>query len=125
MSDPAIGERLAKLSGMRPWWPLVEPSPRWIRVRLGNHLVADSRNALLYVTYGPGPVPRTFLPTYFLPSDDVQPGVLTERHEDDAGLTTWTVEADGRRVERGAWMHIEPRPRSRRWPGRSPSPGAA
>ena len=110
MSDPAIGERLAKLSGMRPWWPLVEPTPRWIRVRLGKHVVADSRNALLYVQYGPGPVPRTFLPTYFLPSDDVQPSVLTDRHEDDAGLTTWTVEADGRRVERGAWMHIEPPP---------------
>ena len=108
MFDPAIGETLARLSGMRPWWPLVEPTPRWIRVRLGDELVADSRSALLYVQYGPGPVPRTFLPTYFLPSDDVQPGVLTERAEDDAGLTTWTVEAGGRRVERGAWMHIEP-----------------
>lgn len=108
MSDPAIGERLARLSGMRPWWPLVEPTPRWIRVRLGKQLVADSRSALLYVQYGPGPVPGTFLPTYFLPSDDVQPGVLTDREENDAGLTTWTVEAGGRRVERGAWMHIDP-----------------
>jgi uncharacterized protein (DUF427 family) len=108
LSDPAIGERLARLSGMRPWWPLVEPTSRWIRVRLGDQLVADSRDALLFVQYGPGPVPRTFLPTYFVPSDDVQPGVLIERAEDDAGLTTWTVEAGGRRVERGAWMHIEP-----------------
>jgi uncharacterized protein (DUF427 family) len=107
-SDPAIGERLARLSGMRPWWPLVEPTSRWIRIRLGDQLVADSRDALLYVQYGPGPVPRTFLPTYFVPSDDVQPGVMTDRAEDDAGLTTWTVEAGGRRVERGAWMHIEP-----------------
>ena len=110
LADPATGERLAKLSGMRPWWPLVEPTARWIRVRLGDALVADSRHALLYVTYGPGPVPRTFLPTYFLPSDDLSPGVLTDRHEDDAGLTTWTVEAGGRRVERGAWMHIAPPP---------------
>lgn len=108
MADPAIGERLARLSGLQPWWPLVEPSPRWIRVRLGGELVADSRNATLLVQYGPGPLPRTFLPTYLVPSDDLRPGVLTDRHEDDAGLTTWTVQAGGRRVERGAWMHIEP-----------------
>jgi uncharacterized protein (DUF427 family) len=104
----ASGEGLAELARMRPWWPLAEPSPRWIRVRLGDELVADTRNALLYVQYGPGPVPRTYLPTYFVPSDDIRPGVLTDRAEDDAGLTTWTVEAGGRRVERGAWMHIEP-----------------
>lgn len=108
MADPAIGERLARLSGLQPWWPLVEPSPRWIRVRLCGELVADSRNATLLVQYGPGPLPRTFLPTYLVPSDDLRPGVLTDRHEDDAGLTTWTVQAGGRRVERGAWMHIEP-----------------
>ena len=58
-----MGEVLAELAGMRPWWPLVEPSPRWIRVRLGDELVADSRHALLHVTYGPGPLPRSFLPT--------------------------------------------------------------
>jgi uncharacterized protein (DUF427 family) len=42
--------------------------------------------------------------------DDVQPGVLTDRHEDDAGITTWTVRAGGGRVEQGAWMHTEPPP---------------
>jgi uncharacterized protein (DUF427 family) len=108
--DRDAGTALADLAGMRPWWPLVEPTPRWIRVRLHGELVADSRDALLYVQYGPGVLPRTFLPTYFVPSDDLQPGVLVDRHEDDSGLTTWTVEAGGRRVERGAWMHIEPPP---------------
>ena len=51
MSAPpsGMGERLAALVGTRPWWPLVEPSPRWVRVRLGDELVADSRSALLYV----------------------------------------------------------------------------
>jgi uncharacterized protein (DUF427 family) len=104
-----MGEVLAELAGLRPWWPLAEPSPRWIRVRLGDELVADSRAALLLVQYGPGLLPRTFLPTYFLPADDVRPGVLTDRAEDDAGLTTWTVEAGGLRVPGGAWMHLEPR----------------
>jgi uncharacterized protein (DUF427 family) len=103
-----MGTVLAELAGMKPWWPLVEPTPRWIRVRLGDELVADSRAALLLVQYGPGLLPRTFLPTYFLPSDDVRPGVLTDRAEDDAGLTTWTVEAGGLRVPRGAWMHLAP-----------------
>ena len=103
-----MGTVLAELAGMRPWWPLVEPTPRWIRVRLGDELVADTRSALLLVQYGPGLLPRTFLPTYFLPTDDVRPGVLTDRAEDDAGLTTWTVEAGGLRVPGGAWMHLHP-----------------
>jgi uncharacterized protein (DUF427 family) len=103
-----MGEVLAELAGTRPWWPLVEPTPRWIRVRLGDELVAESRAALLLVQYGPGLLPHTFLPTYFLPSDDVRPGVLTDRAEDDAGLTTWTVEAGGLRVPGGAWMHLHP-----------------
>jgi uncharacterized protein (DUF427 family) len=104
------GRSLTELAGPGKWWPLVEPSPRWIRVRLDGELVADSRNALLHVQYGPGDLPRSFLPTYYVPSDDLQPGVLVDRHEDDSGLTTWTVQAGGRRVERGAWMHIEPPP---------------
>jgi uncharacterized protein (DUF427 family) len=113
MSAPAdrdIGTPLADLTGNRPWWPLVEPTPRWIRVRLGEELVADSRRAQLHVQYGPSDLPRSFLPTYYVPLDDVRPGVLADRHEDGSGLTTWTVQAGGRRVERGAWMHAEPPP---------------
>ena len=45
---------------------LVEPTPRRIRVRLNDRLVADSSQALLLIRYGP-----TGLPTYFLPRDDV------------------------------------------------------
>ncbi|MGY1806923.1 DUF427 domain-containing protein [Blastococcus sp. SYSU D00669] len=109
MSAPPsdLGERLAALAGMRPWWPLVEPSPRWVRVRLGGELVADSRRALLHVQYGPGEVPRSFLPTYYLPPEDVAPGVLVDRR-DDGGLTTWTVQAGGQRAEDAAWAHREP-----------------
>ena len=92
MSAPptGMGERLTALTGNRPWWPLVEPSPRWIRVRLGDELVADSRSALLYVQYGPGPLPPTFLPTYFVPPDDVVPGTLVD-FSARAGRTSWTV----------------------------------
>lgn len=110
MSSPPsdMGERLAALAGLRPWWPLVEPTPRWIRVRLGEELVADSRRALLHVQYGPGELPRSFLPTYYVPADDVVPGALVERVEDDAGLTVWSVEAGGRRADAAAWMHRTP-----------------
>jgi hypothetical protein len=55
-----VGERLAAMAGQRPWWPLVEPTPRWIRVRIGDELVADSRRALLLVLYGRGALPRSF-----------------------------------------------------------------
>jgi uncharacterized protein (DUF427 family) len=102
-----MGERLAAMAGMRPWWPVAEPSPRWVRVRLGSALVADSRRALLHVQYGPGNLPRSFLPTYFVPVDDVVPGTLVDPVEDD-GLTVWAVEADGRRVEGAAWAHRRP-----------------
>src|SRR5690349_2785724 len=107
MSAPAgdLGKVLAALAGQRPWWPLAEPTPRWIRVRLGEELVADSRRALLCVQYGPGPLPDTFLPTYFVPPDDVVSGTLVEPVEGADGLTRWTVQAGGRRAEGAAWMH--------------------
>ena len=109
MSAPPsdMGERLAALAGLRPWWPLVEPSPRWIRVRLGDELVADSRSALLYVQYGPADLPPTFLPTYFVPPDDVVPGSLVD-FSARAGRTTWTVQAGGRRAKGAAWAFAEP-----------------
>ena len=111
MSAPPsdMGERLASLAGPRPWWPSVEPSSRWVRVRLGDELVADSRRAMLFVQYGPDVLPPTFLPTYFFPADDVVPGTLVD-FSAQAGTTTWTVQAGGRRVEGAAWSHAEPPP---------------
>jgi uncharacterized protein (DUF427 family) len=49
-----------------PPWRL-EPTPRWVRVRGGDHWIADSTNALLLVWYGPHR-----LPTYCLPPDAVR-----------------------------------------------------
>ena len=53
--------------------PLVEPTQRRIRVRLGNELVAESTRAQLLLQYGPGS-----LPTYYLPQEDVVPGALSD-----------------------------------------------
>src|SRR5215831_4523243 len=103
-----VGERLAALAGQRPWWPLVEPTPRWIRVRIGDELVADSRRALLHVQYGRGALPRSFLPTYYVPVDDVRPAALADPVEAETGLTVWAVAAGGLRAEDAAWMHHRP-----------------
>ncbi len=81
-----------------PWeapLPYVEPSPRRVRVRLGDTVVADSDRAQLLVQYGPGG-----LPTYYLPRADVRPGVLVDETADG-----WSVTAGGRRADAGAWSN--------------------
>lgn len=103
-----MAERLAALAGRQRWWPLVEATPRWIRVRLADELIADSRSALLHVQYGSSDLPRSFLPTYYLPSEAVTPGVLVDSADDGTGLTVWAVQAGGQRVDEGAWMHTDP-----------------
>ena len=105
-----VAERLAALAGQRPWWPLVEPTPRWIRVRIGGELVADSRRALLHVQYGPGVLPRSFLPTYYVPVDDIMPAALVDPVQAETGLTVWAVAAAGLRADDAAWMHHRPPP---------------
>jgi uncharacterized protein (DUF427 family) len=54
--------------------PYAEPTPRWIRVRVGDGWVADSRRALLLCRYGPGT-----LPTYAFPDEDVADPSLAHR----------------------------------------------
>jgi uncharacterized protein (DUF427 family) len=95
-------ERLAVLAGQRPWWSLVEPTPRWIRARIGDELIADSRRALLHVQYGRGALPRSFLPTYYVPVDDVLPAALVDPVEAETGLTVWAVAAAGLRADDAA-----------------------
>lgn len=75
--------------------PSVEPTPRRVRVRLGGTVVADSTRALLLTQFGPG-----ILPTYYLPADDVRPGVLVE---ESGGR--WSVVVGGRRAEGAAWTN--------------------
>jgi uncharacterized protein (DUF427 family) len=76
--------------------PYVEPSPRRVRVRLGDTVVADSERAQLLIRYGRG------LPTYYLPIDDVRPGVLVDETADG-----WSVVAGKRRADQAAWSNDE------------------
>ena len=78
--------------------PLVEPTRRRIRVRLGHTLVADSERALLLIQFGG----KDFLPTYYLPVDDVRPDVLVD--ESDG---RWSVAAGGLRADGAAWDNDE------------------
>jgi uncharacterized protein (DUF427 family) len=83
--------------------PFVEPTPRRIRIRLGDVVVADSSRALLLVRYGP-----EGLPTYYLPLDDVRPGVLGDPVPGKGGRQTWSVTAGRKRAEGAAWTHEDP-----------------
>jgi uncharacterized protein (DUF427 family) len=89
--------------------PRVEPSSRRIRVELGGESVADTTRAHRVLETSHPPV-------YYVPLDDVAPGVLTP----SGGRTTfceWKGIATyydaivaGRRVARAAWTYRDPRP---------------
>jgi uncharacterized protein (DUF427 family) len=75
----------------------VEPTARRVRVRLGREVVADTVRAKLLIQYGPGG-----LPTYFLPREDVRPGVLVDERDG-----RWSVAAGSRRAADAAWANSE------------------
>jgi uncharacterized protein (DUF427 family) len=90
------------VTGLEP--ERVEPTPRRIRVRLGDRLVADSTRALLLIQYGPGG-----LPTYFLPYDDIAADALSDESRGPDGQSTWSVRAGHTRAEGAAWTHPHPK----------------
>jgi uncharacterized protein (DUF427 family) len=69
--------------------PFVEPSLRWVRVRWGDTLLADSRRAYLLSWYGPGR-----LPTYCFPADDVQTELLEPSAETATDTIPYAVKHD-------------------------------
>ena len=89
--------------------PRVESSPRRIRVVLGGETIVDStRTQRVLETSHP--------PVYYVPLEDVAPGVL----EQSGGGTTfcewkgvasyYDLSAGGQTVERGAWTYRDPVP---------------
>ena len=90
------------MSGLEP--ERVEPTPRHIRVRLGDRLVADSSRALLLIRYGPDG-----LPTYFLPREDVLPDALAGEVSGPDGRSTWDVRTATARAPAAAWTHPHPK----------------
>ncbi len=84
-----------------------EPSPRWVRVKFGGEMVADSKRVFLLRQYGPGR-----LPTYYFPFDDVRTDLLHPMMNDPSSddTTYWTVKAGERVAERAAWTLVAPSP---------------
>ncbi len=85
--------------------PIVEPTARWIRVRFGGEIIADSRRALLLIEYGPGR-----LPTYCFPQADVRMEALAFEGPDTYrdGRRYARLSAGGKVAERGAWIYEDP-----------------
>jgi uncharacterized protein (DUF427 family) len=88
--------------------PALEPSPRWVRVRFGGQIVADSKRVLLLRE--PGRVP-----IYYFPLEDVRAEVLVPAghsapcpHEGEA--VCWTVRVGDRAAEHAAWGYPDPPP---------------
>ena len=88
----------------------VERSPRWVRAVLAGRTVADSKQPMLHVSYGP-PIrsgsSKPELPTYFFPTTDVDTSVLQAAEVLD-GRQWWHADLEGRSVEYAAWSYDNP-----------------
>ncbi len=71
----------------------VEPSERWVRVKFGGEIVADSKRPTLLLQYGPGA-----LPTYFFSREHVRMDLLQASGEHD-GKHFWTVKTENPRIK--------------------------
>jgi len=84
----------------------LEPTPRRVRVIVGDETIADSRHAFLLHESGLQPV-------YYFPPEDVRLDLLeaTDRHTrcPKKGVASYyTIRAGDREVENGAWHYPEP-----------------
>ena len=87
-------------SGLR-----TELSPKWIRVRLGGEVIADSRRVLILLGRG--------MPVYYFPQEDVGMNRLTPtsyrtHHETLGDASYYTVKAGGKVSENAAWSYATP-----------------
>lgn len=87
---------------------VIEPSPRWVRVKFNGQTIADSKRVLLLRESG-------HLPVYYFHPDDVNMDFLrpTERsshcpYKGDASY--WSVKAGDRVAENAVWSYLEPIP---------------
>jgi uncharacterized protein (DUF427 family) len=84
-----------------------EPTPKWVRGQLAGVTVVDSRRALLVWE------PDRVVPTYCVPKDDVEPGLLRPAADGGGGEHTapvagaWSVQGGGRPASGAAWSYAD------------------
>jgi uncharacterized protein (DUF427 family) len=87
--------------------PRVEPSSRRVRVELAGELIVDTTRAHRVLE-------TSHPPTYYVPRDDVAPGVLLPSRgratfcEWKGSASYYDVVAGGKTVARAAWTYHEP-----------------
>ena len=82
--------------------PTVEPSARWVRVKFGGAVIADSRRTLLLRQVGgPGQ-----MPTYYFPQEDVRMDTLVSSGgvSSDGAVAYKTIRIGDRVAENAAWI---------------------
>lgn len=86
------------------------PYARWLRVKVGDVWIADSKRALLINEAGR-------LPVYYFPQEDVRFDLLQKSghhtynpHKGQASY--WNIVTDGRVIENAVWGYLDPEPES-------------
>jgi len=104
-----MGENTTESVWDYPRPPRVEPTGENVTVVLGGITIAESRRALRVLETSHPPV-------YYLPFDDVVPGVLAPSSargtfcEFKGVAAYWTAVAGGRRAPEAGWSYPEPSP---------------
>ena len=85
-----------------------EPSPRWVRIRFGGQVIADSKRMRLLHETG-------YIPVYYFPNQDVRLEYLiqTEHHEHSpliGDAAFWTVKVGEKYADNAAWTFPQPLP---------------
>lgn len=83
----------------------IEQTPRWIRIKFGGKIIADSKSALLLLEYGPGR-----LPTYYFPRENVQMEFLedTDYKKDGPAKKYWNIKVGDKFAEHSAYSWVNP-----------------
>ena len=80
----------------------IEPSFRWVRVKLGLETVADSKTPLLLAQFG-----LHVSPTYFFTRDEITMDRLVPSGQQH-GMQYWSVTSESQMIKDGAWTYIDP-----------------
>ncbi len=97
-----------QLSKVQPRDLRFEPSPKWVRARVGSAMLADSRAARLVWE------PNRVVPVYAFPQEDMRMDLLRPSDRPDPGAheggasSFWTLDEGDRIVDNAAWAYDDP-----------------